>query len=117
LSKVKTSENSEGDFDGQSLGEVMTTNNTEAFLAAEELYRCERIFILQPQRVVLDEQFKELRAENQHLLAVLAGSGRQDERDRIDGLLHKQLRLIGEFRRGIEAAGRIHEYTNYRSSY
>jgi hypothetical protein len=95
----------------------LTTNNTEAFLAAEELYRCERVFILQPQRVVLDEQFKELRAENRRLVALLAGSSRQNDRDRIDDLLHKQFRLIGEFRNGIESAGKIHDYTNYRSDY
>ena len=97
--------------------EDLTTNSTEVFLAVEEFYRCERVFILQPQRVVLDEQFKELRLENRRLVALLAGTGRPSERDRIDDLLRKQVRLIREFRAEIEAAGEVHDYTNYRSNY
>jgi hypothetical protein len=95
----------------------LTTNSTEVFLAAEELYRCERVFILQPQRVVLDERYRELRSENRRLVALLAGTGGQGERDRVDDLLRKQVRLIGEFRAEIEAAGEVHDYTNYRSNY
>ena len=97
--------------------EDLAATSTQAFRAAKELYRCERVFLLQPERVVLDEQYQKLRSESRRLVGLLFGTGRQSERARVDDLLHEQLRLIGEFRAGIEAALEIRDYTSYRSNY
>jgi hypothetical protein len=97
--------------------EDLATNCADAILAVEELYRCERVFILQPQRVVLDEQYRRLRSEYRRLVSLLSGNRQQTERARIDDLLNEQLCLIAEFRAGLDAAGEIHDYSNYRANY
>jgi hypothetical protein len=92
--------------------EDLATNCADAVLAVEEVYRCERVFILQPQRVVLDEQYRRLRSEYRRLVS-LSGNRQQTEHTRIDDLLNEQLRLVAEFKAGIDAAGQIHDYSNY----
>jgi hypothetical protein len=93
--------------------EDLATNCADAILAVEELYRCERVFILQPQRVVLDEQYGRLRSEYRRLVSLLSGNRQETERARIDDLLNEQLGSVAEFRAGIDAAGQIHDYSNY----
>jgi hypothetical protein len=94
--------------------EELVTKGAEAFLAAEELYRRERVFILQPQRVVLDEQFDRLRSEHRRLKNLLSRKQSETSHAQIDNLLSEQLRLLTEFNGGIDAAAQIHDYSNYR---
>jgi hypothetical protein len=94
----------------------LAAKGMEAFVAAEEIYRRERVFILQPQRVVLDEQFSRLRSENRRLITLLSGKHDGTEHARIDNLLAEQLRLVAEFKAGIDAAAQFHDYSNYRAN-
>jgi hypothetical protein len=94
----------------------LATNCAETVLAVEELYRCERVFILQPQRVVLDERYRRLRSEYRGLVDLLSGNKQQTESARIDDLVNEQLRLIAEFKAELDAAGEIHDYSNYRAN-
>jgi hypothetical protein len=95
--------------------EELATKGTQVFLAAEELYRRERVFILQPQRVVLDEQFARLRSESRRLESLLSRK-QETEHAHIHILLSEQLRLLTEFKAGIDAAAEIHDYSNYRAN-
>jgi ABC-type phosphate transport system auxiliary subunit len=97
-------------------GEELATKGTKAFLAAEELYRRERVFILQPQRVVLDEQFARLRLDNRRLTKLVSGKQGPFEPSQIDKLALEQLRLLEEFKVEIGAAAQHHDYSNYRAS-
>jgi hypothetical protein len=88
------------------------TTGAKALLAAEQLYRCERVFILQPQRVILDEQFRTLLSKSRQLVSLLSEGGERSERTCIDDLHDELLRLVREFTIDIEEAGKIHDYTN-----
>lgn len=93
--------------------EHLVISCSDAVLAVEELYRCERVFILQPQRIILDGQHRKLRSEYRRLLSLLHGNGQKTERAHIDDLLQEQLRLAAELKVGIDEAGQIQEYSNY----
>jgi hypothetical protein len=95
-------------------GEELATKGNEAFLAAEELYRRERVFILQPQRVVLDEQLARLNSDNQRLTKLVSRKQGRIGHTQIDNLATEQLRLLEEFKAGIDAAAHNHDYSNYR---
>jgi hypothetical protein len=71
------------------------------------------LFILQPQRVVLDEQFERLRSESRRLEELLSRKQGEVADAHIDRLMADQLRLLTKFKAGIDAAVQVHDYSNY----
>jgi hypothetical protein len=85
---------------------------SERLLELTKLYRSERVFILQPERVVLDEKFLEIRLE-------IEGLQENSSRREISTFAERQKKhetLICEFMTLLLEAEKVHIYSNYRAN-
>jgi hypothetical protein len=85
---------------------------SKRLLELTKLYRSERVFILQPERVVLDEKFLEIRLE-------IEGLQENSSRREISTFAERQKKhetLICEFMTLLLEAEKVHIYSNYRAN-